>query len=132
MAILEPILGANAAALRAQGVRNPHSLLSQLKGPDARPVHLPDGAILAPARRNRPGRKVVVLGDTCDPSGAMATLAAGCDVLVHEATNVRIDRSVSPALATKGETEASCRERMTSRGHSTPQVRVAHAPLCFA
>lgn len=123
MSIIDPLLTANATALREQGIRNPRMLLSRLKGPEAKPITLPDGAVLQPAARDRPGRKVVILGDTSDPYGPLESLATEADVLVHEATNVRIDESVDAGLATKGETDESCRERMRTRGHSTPGVR---------
>ena len=57
------------------------------------------GAVTAPPR---PGRRLVVLGDTCDSSD-MAPLALNADVLVHEATNENAH-------------EAKCRQN----GHSTP------------
>lgn len=52
------------------------------------PVRLPDGRIVLPSDvtdPTRPGRKLVLLGDTSDPTG-IAEAGAGCDLLVCEAT----------------------------------------------
>jgi len=51
-------------------------------------VTLADGRLIEPHHvcdPLRPGRKLVLLGDTCD-SSAITTAGMGCDLLVHEAT----------------------------------------------
>ncbi|TBU33019.1 Metallo-hydrolase/oxidoreductase [Dichomitus squalens] len=86
-------------------------------------VALADGTVLrGPARK--PGRKIVILGDTHDPS-PIAGLAADACVLVHEATNAHLP-GVDPDTKA-GETYESVEARARSRGHSTPQMAGAFA-----
>jgi len=52
------------------------------------PVTLPDGRVVTPEQvlgESRPGRKLVLTGDTA-PSDGVVEAAAGSDLLVHEAT----------------------------------------------
>ena len=61
-------------------------LFGRLQGHQA--VTLDDGRVIAPGQvcdPPRPGRKVVLLGDTQDASG-ISEAAQDCDLLVHEAT----------------------------------------------
>lgn len=61
------------------------------------PIRLPNGRLIHPADVMDPPRrprKVVILGDTCDPSG-IAHLAQGADVLVHEATCNEGERAIA-------------------------------------
>lgn len=69
---------------------------------------------------NVPGRKIVILGDTCD-SRAIARLAANADLLVHEATNAAIEEN---------ETRDSVLRTAVSRGHSTPSMAGAFGRCC--
>lgn len=81
-------------------------------------VTLADGTVLEGPPRE-PGRKVVILGDTHDPS-PMEELAKEGDLIIHEATNAHVPGVDS---RTKGEdTYDSVEERTKSRGHSTPQM----------
>lgn len=99
----------------------PMSVMSRLQQGES--IELPDGTVLhGPSRR--PGRKIVILGDTFDPS-PIADLAADADVLVHEATNAHlpaIDPNTKP-----DETYEMVEKRSKSRGHSTPQMAGAFA-----
>lgn len=86
-------------------------------------VELSDGTILkGPPRRK--GRKIVILGDTYDPS-PIVSLAMDADLLIHEATNAHL-----PGLDTatkESDTYEIVETRTKSRGHSTPQMAGAFA-----
>ncbi|KAI0921224.1 hypothetical protein AcW1_004730 [Taiwanofungus camphoratus] len=96
--------------------KTPMSVMSRLQQGES--VQLSDGTILrGPARI--PGRKLVILGDTYDPS-PIVDLASDADILVHEATNAHlpgIDPNTKPE-----DTHETIESRAKSRGHSTPQM----------
>ena len=81
----------------------PGPLYARLK--QGHTVTTPDGREVSSAEvvgPSRPGRKLVVLGDTAD-SSLVAPLARDADVIVHEATN-----------------EAAHQEKAKANGHSAP------------
>lgn len=81
-------------------------------------ITLSDGTVLqGPARRK--GRKIVILGDTYDPS-PIVPLATDADLLIHEATNAHLP-GVDPDTKEE-DTFETVEHRAKSRGHSTPQM----------
>ena len=106
-------------ALRRTGT--PMSAMSALQRGES--VTLADGTVLrGPARQ--PGRRIVVLGDTYDPS-PIAELAEDACLLIHEATNAHLP-GVDPNTK-KEDTYEGVEARAKSRGHSTPQMAGAFA-----
>ena len=92
----------NATLLKSKGIP-PGPLYARIKNGEN--ISCEDGTIIRPedvVGPPYPGRKVVVLGDTCDSEG-IAELAINADVLVHEATN-----------------ENAHEEKCIENGHSTP------------
>ncbi|KAL5492506.1 hypothetical protein ACEPAI_3953 [Sanghuangporus weigelae] len=94
----------------------PMAYLSRLQRGET--ITLEDGTVLEGVSR-RPGRKLVILGDTYDPSPILP-LATGADLLIHEATNAYLP-GVDPFTRDE-DTEEDVEERTRSRGHSTPQM----------
>lgn len=85
--------------------------------------------MIDPPARDVPGRKIVVLGDTSDPS-AIAPLAQGATLLVHEATNAWLPPDLEKNSYSM--TPAEVRSRAISRGHSTPDMAGNFAKLIGA
>lgn len=73
-----------------------------------------------------PGRKVVILGDTYDPS-PMAPLCHGASLLVHEATDSHISSMADPSGRLSRRTPETVQEKAFARGHSTPEMAGAFA-----
>ena len=101
--------------------KTPMSAMSRLQKGES--VTLADGTVLhGPARK--PGRKIVILGDTYDPS-PIAELAQDACLLIHEATNAHLP-GVDPDTK-EADTYETVEARAKSRGHSTPQMAGAFA-----
>jgi ribonuclease Z len=115
-----PALEANRVAIREEmGLKDPKALMKKVKllGQDDE-MQLPDGTVLRGREvlgETRRGRKVVILGDTCDAS-LCEGIGRGADLVVHEATNAHL-----PQFGDRGDLRQI--ERETRRhGHSTPQM----------
>lgn len=86
----------DVSILKSKGVP-PGPLYGKIKNGEV--VTLDDGTVITPEEcvgPERPGRKVVILGDTNDPSN-IANLAVDATVLVHESTNENTDHEKSVA-----------------------------------
>ncbi|WFD01075.1 ribonuclease Z [Malassezia yamatoensis] len=142
-------LDSNTEALfESKGIRNPRILLKDLLR-ERIPLHLPDGTILTPPPLDRPGRKLCILGDTCDASSGlvqfndhhqassplrgMYLVGRDADLLVHECTYASMRQKDRDRAALVSEDLASlltdrlldeheAEFRAVSRGHSTPCI----------
>lgn len=115
--IMDPI-NRNTEALSELGFARPIDVVDHLLA-TRQPFTLPDGYVINPPSEV-PGRKLVILGDTHDPS-SIKELAMDASVLVHEATNAYIPPNLLRSGKSSGPpSEAAVRAKAMSRGHSTP------------
>jgi len=135
--LVKPILLRNKEALEAQGIKQPLSLIRELKR--GKVLNLPDGTTIDPKDVIIPTeqRKIVVLGDTYNPS-KIAPLAQNPTILIHEATNmyegdedtvpVEVNETDnSPEDINRLSASEQYRIKVMSRGHSTPEMAGAFA-----
>ncbi|KAJ3802047.1 Metallo-hydrolase/oxidoreductase [Lentinula aff. detonsa] len=101
--------------------KTPLNVMSRLQAGES--VQLSDGTVLhGPKPRN--GRKLVILGDTYNPS-PIIPIAQDADLLVHEATNAHLP-GIMPSTK-DGDTFEGVQQTAMERGHSTPQMAGAFA-----
>lgn len=123
---VEPIVKRNVDALRQAGFKIPMKAMAVIKNlPPGASFTFPDGTVVTQEEAVEPqrqGRKVVICGDTCS-ARALARLAQGADVLVHEATNAYLE-----GLDRDTDARSVDRDAMI-HGHSTPTMaaRLAQA-----
>ena len=101
------------------GYRAVYRILTSLQPEEE--FRFPDGQVVRGADVRDPpkkGRKLVVLGDTCD-SSRIEPLAKGADVVVHEATNAFIPYMVG---TTRYRDYYQLESEAFHHGHSTPQM----------
>ena len=117
--LVEPIAKRNIAALKEAGMRIPMKVMAEIKDlPEGGSYTFPDGTVVHQkdvVEPSRQGRKIAICGDTAD-SRALAGLAEGADVLIHEATN---------AFLSGIDKDSSKEEVMRDaqiHGHSTPSI----------
>ncbi|KAI9494757.1 beta-lactamase-like protein [Zychaea mexicana] len=119
-ATIVPKIQRNAQALLEKGYKSPMAVLGKLQRTQV-DITLPDGEVLTPPAR-RPGRQIVILGDTCDAS-SMLPLCNSPHLLVHEATNALTQLDRIPTSSSQPEiTLKDVEDRARSHGHSTPQM----------
>jgi len=117
---VKPICQRNIPALKKAGFQHPMKALAVIKNlPSGGSFTFPDGTIVTQEEAvepNRPGRKVVICGDT-NSSRSLDKIARHADVVVHEATNTFLH-----ALDHKDANLRSVSREAIFHGHSTPQM----------
>lgn len=68
-----------------------------------------------------PARKLVILGDTFDPS-AIQPLCTNASLLIHEATDSHISLEADPSGKLARRTKEQVKERAMEKGHSVPEM----------
>lgn len=117
--LVEPIVKRNLDALKEAGFQHPMKALAVVKNlAPGTAFTFPDGTVVRQedaVEPQRPGRKVVLCGDTAT-SRALRRLAEHADVVVHEATNTYL-----PGVDKETTLRDVTRDAVI-HGHSTPFI----------
>lgn len=115
--LVEPIARRNYDGLKKAGMRIPMKVMATIKDlPEGGSYTFPDGTTVYQnevVESPRNGRKVVVCGDTSD-ARALAGVAKGADVLIHESTNAFLS-----GIDKEGSKKTAALDAKI-HGHSTP------------
>jgi ribonuclease BN (tRNA processing enzyme) len=118
--LVEPMVKRNFADLKAAGFKVPMKALAVIKTlPLGSAFTFPDGSVVTQEEAiepARPGRKVVICGDTAD-SRSLLKLAQNADVVIHEATN-----SFLTGVDNKDTNLQEVTRDAVLHGHSTPHI----------
>ena len=118
--IVKPICHRNIPALKKAGFKHPMKALAVIKDlPEGGSFTFPDGTVVTQEEAvepTRPGRKVVICGDTNSARG-LDKLAENADVVVHEATNTFLH-----ALDHRDSNFKTVAREAIFHGHSTPHM----------
>lgn len=114
---------------RTQGITNPLSLLQRFQNHQS--IELVDGIVLPEQvlGAKRCGRKIVVLGDTCD-SHHVTRLALDADVIIHECTNAYDLPESNDDDDHHRHSRKEIEARTFLHGHSTPETAGQFAQAC--
>lgn len=122
MSKLTPIIREHADEIKKMGFKAPQAILSKLEQ-DRKPITFSTGVTLDPPKLSIQGRKVMILGDTSDPTPMLALISKDpdqkIDLLVHESTGTSVV-DLHPSIISASDTnEANVAQKMRDRGHST-------------
>lgn len=127
--VKEPDRPGNLDAKKAASLGAKGKELGVLKS--GNPVTLPNGTVIKPEDvigPSQPGKKVVILGDTCDASGTLAP-GAGCDILVHECT---LDNTIAVEMAVDHGHSTSTMAGLFGKAMGAKKMILTHFSMRYA
>lgn len=130
MVKLQPILEQHEDEIKQMGFKVLPAILSKLEK-TRKPVTFSTGVTIQPPSLSIRGRRIMILGDTCDPTPMVSLIdqsdRAPIDLLIHEATGTSVPDS-HDLKQEEVPSESQVAPKMRERGHSTSFMagRFAH------
>ncbi|MBW0470117.1 hypothetical protein O181_009832 [Austropuccinia psidii MF-1] len=120
MTKLNPILEQHSNEIKGMGFKVLPAILSQLEK-SRKPITFSTGVTISPPRLSIRGRRIMILGDTCNPRPMLSVIGNPneypIDLLIHEATGTAVPDA--PGMKEEAQSEVQVAKKMRERGHST-------------